>query len=122
MLIVPDVDALAVEVKISPRDIEQVYVGQTATMKFAAFNQKTTPEIDGEISVVSADITQDQRTGMSYYIARAVLKPEEFSKLGSAKLVPGMPVDVFVKTQGRTALSYLVKPLWDQAERAFKER
>jgi HlyD family secretion protein len=122
MLIVPDVDALAVEVKISPRDIEQVYVGQTATMKFAAFNQKTTPEVDGEISVVSADITQDQRTGMSYYIARVVLKPEEFSKLGSAKLVPGMPVDVFVKTQGRTALSYLVKPLWDQAERAFKER
>ena len=122
MLIVPDVDALAVEVKISPRDIEQVYFGQTATMKFAAFNQKTTPEIDGEISVVSADITQDQRTGMSYYTVRAVLKQDELAKLGSAKLVPGMPVDVFIKTPGRTALSYLMKPLRDQAERAFKER
>jgi HlyD family secretion protein len=122
MLIVPDVDALAVEVKISPRDIEQVYFGQTATMKFAAFNQKTTPEIDGEISVVSADITQDQRTGMSYYTVRALLKQDELAKLGSAKLVPGMPVDVFIKTPGRTALSYLMKPLRDQADRAFKER
>jgi HlyD family secretion protein len=122
MLIVPDADALAVEVKIAPRDIDQVYVGQTAIMRFAAFNQKTTPEIDGKISVVSADIMQEQRTGASYYSARVLLKPEELAKVGSAKLVPGMPVDVFIKTQGRTALSYLVKPLRDQAERAFKER
>jgi HlyD family secretion protein len=122
MLIVPDADSLAIEVKISPRDIDQVYVGQAATLRFAAFNQKTTPEIDGEVGVVSADITQEQRTGASYYTTRVLLKPEEQAKLGSAKLVPGMPVDVFIKTQGRTALSYLVKPLWDQAQRAFKER
>lgn len=122
MLIVPDADVLAAEVKITPRDIDQVHLGQTATARFAAFDQKTTPEIEGRVSVVSADITQDQRTGTSYYTARVLLKPEELSKLGSATLVPGMPVDVFIKTQGRTALSYLVKPLWDQAERAFKER
>ena len=122
MLIVPDADSLAIEAKISPRDIDQVFVGQSATLRFAAFNQKTTPEIDGDISVVSADITQEQRTGASYYTARVLLKPEELAKLGSAKLVPGMPVDVFIKTQGRTALSYLTKPLRDQAERAFKER
>lgn len=122
MLIVPDADALAVEVKIAPHDIDQVYVGRTATMRFSSFNQKTTPEIDGELSVVSADLTQDQRTGSSYYTARVVLKPDEVAKLGSAKLVPGMPVDVFIKTPGRTALSYLTKPLWDQAERAMKER
>ncbi len=122
MLIVPDADALAVEVKIAPRDIDQVYVGQTATMRFAAFNQKTTPEIDGEVSVVSPDIVQDQRTGTSYYTVRVLLKPDEVAKLGSSKLVPGMPVDVFIKTPARTALSYLVKPLRDQADRAFRER
>jgi len=122
MLIVPNSDALAVEVKITPRDIEQVYIGQTATMKFAAFNQKTTPEIDGQISMVSADLTQDQRTGTSYYTARAVLRPEETAKLGQSKLMPGMPVDVFIKTPGQTALSYLTKPLWEQLERAMKER
>jgi HlyD family secretion protein len=122
MLIVPDTDSLAVDVKISPRDIDQVYVGQTATMHFAAFNQKTTPECDGEVSLVSADVTQEQRTGTSYYTGRLLLKPEELAKLGSAKLLPGMPVEVFIKTPGRTALSYLLKPLRDQAEHAMKER
>ncbi|MDA9409924.1 HlyD family type I secretion periplasmic adaptor subunit [Bradyrhizobium sp. CCBAU 45384] len=122
MLIVPDADSLAVEVKIAPRDIDQVYVGQAATMRFAAFNQKTTPEIDGEVGVVSADITEDKRTGTSYYTGRVLLKPEEMAKLGAAKLLPGMPVEAFIKTSGRTALSYLLKPLQDQAERALKER
>ena len=122
MLIVPDADALAVEVKIAPRDIDQVYVGQAASMRFAAFDQKTTPEIEGEVSLVSADLVQEQRTGMSYYTARVLLNPEEVARLGSAKLLPGMPVDVFIKTPGRTPLSYLIKPLRDQAERAFKER
>ena len=122
MLIVPDADALAVEVKIAPRDVDQVYVGQTASMRFAAFDQKTTPEIEGEVSMVSADLTQDQRTGTSYYTVRVLLKPEELARLRNAKLVAGMPVDVFIKTPGRTALSYLIKPLRDQAERAFKER
>jgi HlyD family secretion protein len=122
MLIVPDSDALAVEVKIAPRDIDQVFVGQLASMRFAAFDQKTTPEIDGEVSLVSADLTQDQRTGTSHYTTRVSPKAEELVRLGTAKLVPGMPVDVFIKTSGRTALSYLVKPLRDQAGRAFKER
>jgi HlyD family secretion protein len=122
MLIVPDADALAIEVKIAPRDIDQVYVGQIAAMRFAAFNQKTTPEVEGEVSMVSADLTQDQRTGTSFYTVRVLLKPEELARLGEAKLVPGMPVDVFIQTPGRTALSYLTKPLRDQAERAMKER
>ena len=122
MLVVPDSDALAIEVKISPRDIDQVYFGQTATMRFAAFNQKTTPEIEGAVTMVSADLTQDQRTGASYYMVRVALKSEELAKLGASKVVPGMPVDVFMKTTGRTAFSYLTKPLMDQAGRAFKER
>ena len=122
MLIVPDNDVLAVDVRIAPRDIDQVHIGQMAMMRFTAFNQKTTPEIDGAVTMVSADLTQDPHTGVSYYTARIELKADELSKLGSAKLVPGMPVDVFIRTPARTALSYLTKPLWDQAERAMKER
>ena len=76
----------------------------------------------GTVNLVSADLTQDQKTGANYYTVRVALKPEEVAKLGAAKVVPGMPVDVFIKTSGRTALSYLTKPLMDQAERAFKER
>jgi HlyD family secretion protein len=122
MLIVPDTDALAVEVKIAPRDIEQVYVGQTASMRFAAFNQKTTPELQGDVSMVSPDLTQDQRTGASYYTVRITLTPEQVVKLGTSKLVPGMPVEVFIQTSERTVLSYLTRPLMEQAERAFRER
>ena len=122
MLIVPDADAMAVEVKITPRDIDQIYPGQKAMMRFAALNQKTTPEIEGEVNVVSPDLTQEQRTGTSYYTVRVLLKPEDVAQLGNSKLIPGMPVDVFIQTPSRTALSYLIKPLRDQAERAFKER
>jgi len=122
MLIVPDSDSLAVEVKIAPRDIDQVYRGQTAAMRFAAFDQKTTPELEGAVTMVSADLTQDQRTGASFYTVRVGLKRDEVAKLDGAKLVAGMPVEVFMKTTGRTALSYLIKPLVDQAGRAFKER
>ena len=115
-------DALAVEVKIAPRDIEQVYVGQTASMRFAAFDQKTTPGIEGEVSMVSAETTQDQRTGTSYYIARVQLAAEQVAKMGDAKLLPGMPVEVLIATDKRTVLSYLVRPLGDQFMHTFRER
>ncbi|QPF86526.1 HlyD family type I secretion periplasmic adaptor subunit [Bradyrhizobium genosp. L] len=121
MLIVPDADVLAVEVKIAPQDIDHVHVGQPAILRLSAFNQRTTPEITGGVSVVSPDLTQDQRTGTSFYMARIALRPEELEKLGGAKLIPGMPADAFIQTGGRTALSYLIKPLRDQAARALKE-
>lgn len=122
MLVVPDADTLTVEVKIAPQEIDHVYPGQPATLRFSAFNQHTTPEITGEVNVVSADLTQDQRTGNSFYTARIGLKADEVGRLGSVKLVPGMPVDAYIQTGSRTALSYLVKPLRDQASRAFKEK
>jgi HlyD family secretion protein len=122
MLIVPDNDALAIELKIAPRDIDQLYIGQSAILHFSALNLRTTPEIEGDVVLVSADLTQDQRTGTSYYNARVSLKPDQVARLGDSKLVPGMPVDVFVQTPGRTVLAYLIKPLREQAERAMKER
>ena len=122
MLIVPDSDTLMVEVKISPQDIDQLYLGQVATLRFTAFNMRTTPEIKGTVSFISADITQDQRTGVGYYVARVMLSPSEVERLGEVKLIPGMPVVAFIKTSERTMLSYLVKPLRDQVERAFREK
>ena len=122
MLIVPDTDTLMVEAKIAPQDIDQLYLGQIATLRFTSFNSRTTPEIEGKISLISADITQDQRTGMSYYVARITLDASEIARLGEVKLIPGMPVVAFIKTSQRTMLSYLIKPLRDQAERAFREK
>lgn len=122
MLIVPDADALAVEVKIAPHDIDQLYFGQVAGLRFSAFNQRTTPEIEGKVTLISPDITQDQKTGVSYYLVRITPNPAEIARLGDVKLIAGMPVEAFIKTNERTMLSYLIKPLRDQAELAFKEK
>jgi HlyD family secretion protein len=122
MLIVPDADVLIVEVKIAPQDIDQLYLGQSATLRFTAFNMRTTPEIKGNVSFISADITQEQRTGISYYVARITLEPSEVGRLGDVKLIPGMPVIAFIKTSERTMLSYITRPLRDHIERSFKEK
>ena len=90
-------------------------------LRFSAFNQRTTPQISGTLSQISADITTDERTGESYYTIRVALSAEELARLGDKDLVPGMPVEVFVKTGDRRVLSYLVKPMSDQITRAFRE-
>jgi len=122
MYIVPDNDKLQVEAKVQPQDIAQVKVGQPAVLRFSAFDARTTPEIDGEVTRVSADTTVDQRTGASYYTIRVGLPPEKLKKLGELTLLPGMPVEAFVQTGERTVISYLMKPLNDQFMRAFREK
>ena len=121
MLIVPYADNLAVEAKVAPQDIDQLRIGQRAVLRFSAFSQRTTPELNGVVSRISADTTADQRTGQSYYTIRIVTSPNEIDGLGEVKLVPGMPVEAFVQTGERKVLSYLVKPLQDQIARAFRE-
>ena len=122
MLIVPDAEKLAVEARVNPQDIDKVQVGQTAVLRFSAFDTRTTPEILGKVSRVSADTATDQRTGLSYYTIRVSLERDQAARLGNVKLVPGMPVDAFVQTGERTVLSYLMKPLSDQVVRAFREK
>jgi HlyD family secretion protein len=122
MLIVPDADNLTVEAKVNPQDIDQVRPGQTALLRMSAFNQRTTPEIYGKVTRISADASTDQRTGQTYYTIRISMAPEEVAKLGEVKLVPGMPVEAFVQTDERTMISYLVKPLHDQLMRMFREK
>lgn len=121
MLIVPTGDRLQAEVRIAAQDIDQLTPGQRVNLRFSAFNQRTTPEIAGTLARVGADLTHEPQTGRSFYVARVSIDAGELAKLGSLRLVPGMPVEAFVTTGDRTALSYLVKPLQDQVERAFKE-
>jgi HlyD family secretion protein len=122
MLIVPEADKLTVEAKVNPQDIDQVRLGQPTLLRFTTFNQRTTPEIWGTVTRISADISTDQRSGMTYYTVRIGLDPDEVARLGEVKLVPGMPVETFVQTGHRTVMSYLVKPLYDQITRAFREK
>ena len=122
MLIVPQTDDLQVEAKVNPQDIDKLQVGQKTLLRLSAFNQRTTPELNGVVTRVSPDVTTDQRTGQSYYTIRVSMPPEEVARLGDVKLIPGMPVEAFVQTGDRTMLSYLIKPLSDQLMRAFRER
>jgi HlyD family secretion protein len=123
MLIVPGEDELIVEAKARPEDVNQLHVGQRAFLRFTALNQRTTPELNGEVSLVSADVSQDQKRDASYYTIRVKVSAGETERLGKeVKLVPGMPVETYVQTGDRTVLSYLVKPMRDQVMRAFRER
>jgi HlyD family secretion protein len=121
MSIVPSDEQSSIEVRLQPTDIDQVTVGQKTVLRFPAFNQRTTPELNGKISRLAAEVTKDQQTGISYYTARVSLADDELAKLGSKHLLPGMPVEGFIQTGDRTALSYLAKPFSDQLARAFKE-
>ncbi|MER2264839.1 HlyD family type I secretion periplasmic adaptor subunit [Methylobacterium oxalidis] len=122
MLIVPEADDLALEVKIQPKDIDHVHIDQAAILRFSALSQRTTPEINGVVDRVSADVTQDQKTGQNFYKARIRVSEAERKRLGDIRLVPGMPVDAFLKTGDRTVLSYLTKPLMEQIGKAWREK
>jgi HlyD family secretion protein len=122
MLIVPEADALTVEAKLAPQDIDQVRAGQSAGLRFSAFNQRTTPELEGTVARVSADLTTDQRTGAAYFVVRITLSEKELSRLEGLRLVPGMPVEAFIRTGERTVISYVMKPFTDQLNRSFRGR
>jgi HlyD family secretion protein len=122
MEVVPDSDDLQIEARLQPNDIDQVRKGQQAFVRFSAFNQRVTPQLIGQVSYVSPDITRDQQTGTSYFTVRIMLPEEERRRLAGLQLSSGMPAEVFMQTGSRTMLSYLFKPILDQFQRAFVER
>ncbi len=122
MLIVPQTEALIVEAKVAPHDIDQIHIGQHAVLRFAAFNQRTTPELNGEVIHIGADVAQDDKATEPYYSVRVRVSDGELARLGGLQLLAGMPVEVFIQTTPRTVASFLVKPLTDQLARAFRGR
>lgn len=122
LLIVPSATALAVDARIAPREVDRLHAGQKVSLRFSNFNQQTTPEIDGRLVRVSADVSEDERSGLSFYTARIDISAEELGRLGMIKLLPGMPVETFIATEERTVMSYLLKPLSDQVLRAFRQQ
>jgi HlyD family secretion protein len=122
MLIVPQTDTLQVEAKIPPQEIDQVRIGQPAVLRFVAFSQRTTPELIGTVVRISADVSEDTKSGARFYTIRLNVSPEEVARLSAVRLVPGMPVEALIQTSPRTVMSYLIKPLHDQLARAFREK
>jgi len=121
MNIVPVSDALIIEANIRTMDVDQVAVGQTAQIRFPAFNTRTTPTLKAKVRSVSADQSVDEKTGEPYYTVRLTLLDDEAERIEDGKITPGMPTEVMVTSDERTVLSYLMKPLSDQVTRAFRE-
>ncbi|QPM90504.1 HlyD family type I secretion periplasmic adaptor subunit [Pseudooceanicola algae] len=120
--LVPQDRPLVISVQIEPRDIDQVHAGQAATLRFSALDQRQTPALSGVVTRVSADAFEDTPGGPRFYRAELRLDPGEMDKLPEgAVLLPGMPVDCFIRTGERSPMAYLLKPLSDQFARALRE-
>jgi HlyD family secretion protein len=122
MLIVPEAERLIFEIHINPQDIDQVRLGQATRIRLPAFNQRTTPELSGELFRVAADLTREPQAGLAYYTGAVSVSDQELARLNGLKLVPGMPVETYIKTGERTLANYLLKPLADQMQRGLRER
>ncbi|WP_414473020.1 HlyD family type I secretion periplasmic adaptor subunit [Microvirga sp. M2] len=121
MLIVPTNDKLELEAKVLPNDIDQVKMGQKATVKVHASNARMMPDLHGKVSRISADVSRDQQSGATFYTIRVELPQEEISRLEGLHLIAGMQAEVFVEVNERTPLEYFFKPMKDQIARAFRE-
>ncbi len=121
MTIVPSGEKLAIEIHVAPTDIDQMMIGQHATLHFSGFNRQTTPEFPGVVAQIAANLTREPQTGVTYYVARLAIAEDKQEEVRALKLVPGMPVETFIETGERTAISYLLKPFLDQVARAFRE-
>lgn len=122
MLVVPQGDDLTVNLRLSPMDVDKIRVGQEATLRLASFDQRTTPELIATVAAIAPDVTQEVATGQQFYSARIAITKSELDRLPpNVRLVPGMPVEAFVKTEDRTVLSYLIHPFVEQLNRAMRE-
>ncbi|MEL6408896.1 MAG: HlyD family type I secretion periplasmic adaptor subunit [Pseudomonadota bacterium] len=121
MFVVPQDTPLLIAAQVDAIHVDQLFVGQPATLRFPAFNQRQTPELEGHVSTISADVFQDEVTGISYYRAEILPNDGQAERLNGQTLLPGMPVETLIKTDDRTPLSYLTKPLTDYFTKAFRE-
>ena len=121
MQIIPVDGGMSVELAVEPQFIDQLYRGQRATVRFPAFNQRTTPEIFAAVTAISPSSVVNTSTGRAFYRVALTIDEDELARLGNLALLPGMPVEAFLQTRQRTVLSYLFKPLSDQFTRALRE-
>ncbi|WP_371155461.1 HlyD family type I secretion periplasmic adaptor subunit [Jannaschia sp. 2305UL9-9] len=121
LYLVPQDRPLVIQVQVDPIHIDQVYPGQPVTLRMPTFDARTTPEIFGSVIRVSPDSFTDEVTGAPYYRAEILPNEGEIDRLNGQVMLPGMPVEAYIRTEDRTPLAYLVKPLADYFNRAFRE-
>ncbi|MEO0864149.1 MAG: HlyD family type I secretion periplasmic adaptor subunit, partial [Pseudomonadota bacterium] len=122
LFLIPQDRPLVIAARVDPIHIDQIVAGQPVNLRFSSLDQRTTPELIGNVVLVSADAFEDENVGISYYRAEIVLNPGEIDRLADGQvLIPGMPVEAFISTGDRSPLNYLVKPMSDYFNRAFRE-
>lgn len=122
LYLIPQDRPLVIAAQVPTIHIDKLLLGQDVTLRFAALDQRTTPELFGKVVKISADAFEDQQTRASYYRTEIVLKDGELERLPEGTtLIPGMPVEAFIRTADRTPLAYLTKPLTDYFAKAFRE-
>jgi HlyD family secretion protein len=122
MFIVPQDRPLIIATQVQPIHIDQLFLDQTVSLRFPALDQRQTPELFGRVVQISADAFQDEGSPVTYYRAEIVLSEGEIDRLPTGStLIPGMPVEAYIRTADRTPLAYLVKPFADYFAKAFRE-
>lgn len=121
MYIVPQDRPLVISARVSPINVDEVYPGQNVDLRFPAFDQRHMPDLIGHVAQVSADSFKDERSGQSYFRAEIILDEGELAKLDDQAIVPGMPVQAFIRTGDRTPMAYLIEPLSRYFTKAFRE-
>lgn len=122
MFLVPQDRPLVIATQVQITDIDQIHLGQAVILRFSAFDQRRTPELNGVVTLVSADAFQDEGSPVAYYRAEVQMLEGEIDRLpADMTLIPGMPVEAFVRTEDRSPLDYLIKPLSDYFAKAFRE-
>lgn len=119
--VIPQSEGVEFELRVDPKAVDQIFVGQKAKVSFPSFDMRTIPEIFGTLSEVPPSTVTDPTTGQSYYRVGLSVPPEGLALLGNVDLIPGMPIEAFLETGERSVFSYLTKPLMDQLSRAFRE-
>lgn len=122
LYIVPQDRPLVIAAQVEPIHIDKLFVDQEVSLRFSSLDQRQTPELFGSVVQISADAFEDQNSRVRYYRAEIVLNQGEIDRLPEgAALIPGMPVETFIRTDDRTPLGYLVKPFMDYFAKAFRE-
>jgi HlyD family secretion protein len=122
LYLIPQDRPLLIVARIDPIHIDKIVLSQQVNLRFSALDQRTTPELVGQVTLISADAFEDDANGITYYRAEIVLNLGEISKLNEGDtLFPGMPVEAFIRTADRSPLAYLIKPMADYFNRAFRE-
>jgi HlyD family secretion protein len=123
MLVVPEADRVLIDARLTQYDVDKIFAGQAVVLRFPSLDQRTTPELKGEVLSVSPDVIRDTVTGQPFYAMRVAALPGEMEKLpGGTRLVPGMPVEAFAQLGDRSVLSYLLHPITEQLSRMFIEK